>query len=224
MVTKWTNRCKELKIPITDPFSVVRILADDMTIREWQDAGLPADNLSTENGILIFNAGRWPLIIDPQNQANKFLKRFQKDNKLQVMKLTDGNFLKQLEGCISTGQPAMLENVEEILDPSLEPILAKNIVPKGTSSIIKLGDTEVRYNKNFRLYLTTKLPNPHYLPEVCIKVTLINFTVTPTGLEDQLLIEVVRFERIELEEKRINLILTVFFFFFFLPYLNLIFN
>jgi dynein heavy chain len=51
------------------------------------------------------------------------------------------------------------------------------------------------------------MPNPHYLPELSIKVTLINFTVTPSGLTDQLLIEVVRNERIDLEEKRIQLIL-----------------
>ena len=60
---------------------------------------------------------------------------------------------------------------------------------------------------DFKLYMTTKMPNPHYLPEVSIKVTLINFTVTPNGLEDQLLVEVVRYERIELEEKRVSLIL-----------------
>lgn len=65
------------------------------------------------------------------------------------------------------------------------------------------------YNTDFKLYMTTKMPNPHYLPEVSIKVTLINFTVTPNGLEDQLLVEVVRYERIELEEKRISLILQI---------------
>ena len=54
--------------------------------------------------------------------------------------------------------------------------------------------------------MTTKLPNPHYLPEITIKVTLINFTVTEAGLEEQLLIEVVKFERPELEEVRQNLI------------------
>ena len=53
------------------------------------------------------------------------------------------------------------------------------------------------------------MPNPHYLPEISIKVTLINFTVTPSGLEDQLLIEVIKYERIELEETRINLIMQI---------------
>lgn len=57
------------------------------------------------------------------------------------------------------------------------------------------GDNDIDYDPGFRLFMTTKLPNPHYLPEVCIKVTVINFTVTMQGLEDQLLGEVVRLER-----------------------------
>lgn len=75
--------------------------------------------------------------------------------------------------------------------------------------ILRLGDQDVPYNQDFRLYFTTKLPNPHYIPEICIKTTIINFTVTPSGLEDQLLVEVVRYERIELEEKRVSLILQI---------------
>ncbi len=63
------------------------------------------------------------------------------------------------------------------------------------------------YDPNFRFYVTTKLANPHYLPEVCIKVTIINFTVTMKGLEDQLLGEVVRKERPDLEEAKDRLVL-----------------
>ena len=48
---------------------------------------------------------------------------------------------------------------------------------------IRLGVDNVDYDEAFKLYMTTKLPNPHYLPEICIKVTLINFTVTFEGLE-----------------------------------------
>ena len=59
--------------------------------------------------------------------------------------------------------------------------------------MIRLGDSDVEYNKAFKFYMTTKLANPHYLPEVCIKVTIINFTVTKTGLEDQLLRLMIRF-------------------------------
>lgn len=86
-------------------------------------------------------------------------------------------------------------------------MLQKQIIKKGATLLLRLGDTDVPYNPDFKLYISTKMPNPHYLPEVSIKVTLINFSVTPNGLEDQLLVEVVRYERIELEEKRVSLIL-----------------
>ena len=46
---------------------------------------------------------------------------------------------------------------------------------------------QVDYDDLFKLFMTSKMPNPHYLPEVAIKTTIINFTVTMEGLEDQLL-------------------------------------
>lgn len=47
---------------------------------------------------------------------------------------------------------------------------------------MKIGDSEINYNKDFRLFITTKLDNPHYLPDLNIKVTLINFAITEVGL------------------------------------------
>ena len=86
----------------------------------------------------------------------------------------------------------------EELDPSLEPIMSRAVVKVGNRSIIKLGDKEVDYNPEFRFYLTTKLSNPHYPPEVQAETTLINFMVTEDGLEDQLLAKVVLLERADL--------------------------
>ena len=65
--------------------------------------------------------------------------------------------------------------------------------------MIRLGDSDVPYHENFRFYITTKLANPHYMPEICIKATIINFTVTVTGLEDQLLVDVIKSERPDLQ-------------------------
>lgn len=81
----------------------------------------------------------------------------------------------------------LLEEVEETLDPSLGPILSRAIVNQGGRLLIRLGDTDVDYDANFKLYMTSKLSNPHYLPEICIQVTLVNFLVSLSGLEDQLL-------------------------------------
>lgn len=107
------------------------------------------------------------------------------------------------------GFPVLLENVEEKLDPSLEPVLTKSIVKIQGQWSIKLGDSFIPYNNDFKFVITTKLANPHYLPEICIKVALINFTVTPEGLEDQLLVEVVRNERPELEQQKDQLIVQL---------------
>ena len=64
---------------------------------------------------------------------------------------------------------------------------------------------QVEYNTNFKLILHTKMANPHYKPEMQAQTTLINFTVTIDGLEDQLLAAVVSKERPDLERTKAEL-------------------
>lgn len=73
------------------------------------------------------------------------------------MDLGQPNYLKIMEGCLSNGKPIIIQNVGEILDPSIAPILDKAIVKIGTTLFIKFNDKMVTYHSNFRLYLTTKL-------------------------------------------------------------------
>ena len=75
------------------------VLGDDVIIRIWTVAGLPNDSLSIENGIILFKSRRWPLMIDPQTQANKFVKNMGKEIEtgLDVFKLSEGNLLRNLE-------------------------------------------------------------------------------------------------------------------------------
>lgn len=107
---------------------------------------------------------------------------------------------------MSLGKPALIENVGEELDAALDPILAKNYYKMAGIWFITLGEKSIEYNMDFRLYITTKVRNPHYLPEVFNKVTLINFALTIEGLEDQLLGIVVAKERPDLQEKKEYLI------------------
>ena len=106
-------------------------------------------------------------------------------------------------------QAVLLEDVGEALDASLETLLTQAVYLQQGRRVIKVGEQVVEWNPAFRLYITTKLPNPHSLPEVCIKVTLINFTVTQSGLEDQLLGLVVREERPQLELEKNELIISM---------------
>ncbi|XP_066516038.1 dynein axonemal heavy chain 6 isoform X2 [Hoplias malabaricus] len=209
LIEQWILRCKELGIPISDNFSLIGILGDPYEIRQWNAEGLPRDNVSTENGILVARGRRWPLMIDPQDQANRWIRSRETKNGLKVIKLTDSGFLRTLEYAIRLGLPVLLEELKESLDPALEPVLLKQTFVSGGRTLIRLGDSDIDYDKNFRFYMTTKMSNPHYLPEVCIKVTIINFTVTKSGLEDQLLSDVVRLERPDLEEQRNQLIVRI---------------
>lgn len=121
----WLNRCAEEEIATTANFSLVNVLADPYEIRMWNSHGLPRDQVSTENAILVTQAGRWPLMIDPQEQANRWIRNMEQSNQLKVCKMTDANFMRMMEACIRTGAPILLQEVGEELDPSLEPILLK---------------------------------------------------------------------------------------------------
>jgi len=207
LVTEWIEKCAEKKVPCSAKFSLTDVLGDPVKIRAWNIDGLPKDSFSVDNGIITSQARRWPLMIDPQQQANRWVKNMEKKANMITFKLTDGDFARSLEMAVQFGRPALLENILEEMDPVLEPILLKQVFKSGGVMSIRLGDSTVEYNKDFKFYITTKLRNPHYLPEVSVKVTLLNFMITPEGLEDQLLGLVVAKERPELEEEKSRLIL-----------------
>jgi dynein heavy chain, axonemal len=177
-------------------------------IRKWGLNGLPLDDFSVQNGILNSSSRRWSLMIDPQGQSNRWIKNMYKKN-LKIIKLSESNFLRTLENGIRYGNPVLCENVQEELDPALEPVLLKQTFKRGGQTLLRLGDSDVPYQKEFRFFMTTKLPNPHYMPEVFIKVTIVNFTVTPIGLENQLLVDVVRSERPDLETMKDKLVIQI---------------
>ncbi|CAL8266095.1 unnamed protein product [Lota lota] len=204
---EWMALCKSRQIPCSPAMSLMKSLGEPVKIRAWTIAGLPSDNFSIDNGIIISNARRWPLMIDPQGQANKWVKNMEKSNRLNVIKLSDGDFVRSLENCIQFGTPVLLENIGEELDPILEPLLLKQTFKQGGAVCIRLGDSTIEYAPDFRFYITTKLRNPHYMPETSVKVTLLNFMITPEGMQDQLLGIAVARERPDLEEEKQALIL-----------------
>merc|ERR1712190_423063 len=79
-------------------------------------------------------------------------------------------------------------------------------IKRGNKRVVKLGDKEIIFHPNFKLFMQTKLSNPHYPPEVQAETTVINFTVTEDGLEDQMLFLVVKLERPDLARKKTELI------------------
>jgi dynein heavy chain len=200
----WLPALKKLepKIPMTDGLDPLSLLTDDAKIAEWNNEGLPNDRMSTENACILTNSARWPLMIDPQLQGVKWIKTKYGDT-LTVIRLSTKNYLDTIERCITNGQVILLENIGETVDAVLDPVLGRVLIKKGKA--IKIGDKDVDFNPEFRMILHTKLANPHYKPEIQAQTTLINFTVTRDGLEEQLLAEVVKAERPDLESLKSTL-------------------
>ncbi|CAH8511548.1 unnamed protein product [Schistosoma rodhaini] len=208
LITNWLGLIRTESVPVTDPFVFTEFLADPTQVREWNIQGLPRDTFSVENGVIVTRGSRWPLMVDPQNQALKWIKSME-GKELRIIDLQTPDYMRTLEIAVQHGQPVLLQNVHEQLDQALDPLLTKSLIKVGGTLLMKLGDKEIEYNDKFRLYITTKLPNPHYTPEISSKALIVNFAVKQQGLEAQLLGIVVRKERPELEEQKDNLVIGI---------------
>ncbi|KAK2515570.1 hypothetical protein Q9233_014083 [Columba guinea] len=200
----WKPYLHQLKVPIpvTPSLDPLTMLTNDADVAAWQNEGLPADRMSTENDTILTNCERWPLMVDPQLQGIKRMKtKYGED--LRVIRIGQKGYLDTMERALAAGELVLIENLEESMDPVLGPLLGRETIKKGR--YIKIGDKECDCNPAFRLILHTKLANPHFQPELQAQCTLINFTVTRDGLEDQLLAAVVNMERPDLEELKSNL-------------------
>jgi dynein heavy chain len=131
-VARWVAQCKALGVSCSEGYGIVKTLGDPVTIRRWQLDGLPADQFSIENAIIMQKTislqRRWPLCIDPQRQANAWIKKLERrenqEHQIVVLRLSEGNsnefgaaasgassIASRLQNAISSGLPTLLEDV-----------------------------------------------------------------------------------------------------------------
>ncbi|KDO29332.1 hypothetical protein SPRG_05868 [Saprolegnia parasitica CBS 223.65] len=191
---KFLKDLKDRQVPVTADLQLTNFLVDLGTIADWNVEGLPADPLSTQNGILVTMSSKYPLLIDPQGQG------------LNWILMREAGRLPSV-GLVSINHPKLRDHLEfsvtegKDMDPAMNAVLEKNVIVKAKSKYILVGDKLCEYNDAFLLYMTTRLPNPHFSPEVQAKTMLVDFTVTQDGLEDQLLAKVIQTEQKSLEEQ-----------------------
>lgn len=251
LYVEWHQYVVENKILISpfEEFNLIEVIGDRLEIRDWFNCGLPTDQVSTENAIFAMNGFKWPMMIDPQLQAKKWLKSYltstdeiaaevdhhnerenmysddesdmdydnygrepsEEDDDLFVPGLKilredmdQARFTQILKNAMTKGYPVLVEDIEETLMPVLDPIVAKQFKFSQIENcwLLKFNDEDLEYDPNFRLFFTSKISNPNFLPDIFIKTNVINFTVTVKGLEDQLLGDVVRIEDPNLEKTK----------------------
>ena len=199
-IAKWKEIIKANDIKTSDEIDIINILITEAQILNFKAEGLPADPFSTENAAIISTCTRWPIIIDPQMQAIKWLKGM--SGKKTLVQYKQHMWDKIMGDAVSQGDILIIEDIDSDLDPLVMPVLAKETYKKagGKQQYMKIGSDEYEYNQKTKIYFITKIANPHYKPEIIAQASVINFIVTERGLEDQLLALVVNIEQPLLEE------------------------
>ncbi|KAL4128830.1 hypothetical protein PRIC2_007810 [Phytophthora ramorum] len=191
-------------IPLTRGLALEEFLADAGTVSDWKLQGLPSDPLSIQNGLLVARAPRFPLLIDPQGQALSWVLRREAERlpSMGVISVNSPKLREILEHCVGEGKALVLDGVDGAdPDPVMANVLDKNFVVRAKGKFVKILDRLCEYQDDFALYLTTRVPNPHFSPELQARTLVVDFTVTQKGLEEQLLAQVIRQEQRSLEEQ-----------------------
>jgi dynein heavy chain 1 len=204
MWQEWSSHLSEANIKFKPELSLTEYLSTADDRLSWQSKSLPSDNLTTENAIMLKRFARYPLIIDPTGQATTFLLNEYKERKITVTSFLDEAFLKVLESALRFGNPLLIQDVEN-LDPILNAVLNREIRRTGGRVLIRLGNQDIDFSPSFTMFLSTRDPSVEFSPDICSRVTFVNFTMTRSSLQSQSLDQVLKVERPDTERKRTDL-------------------
>ncbi len=188
-------------------FDLRQFLSSESEQLVWKSEGLPSDDLSMENAVVILKAEQCPFLIDPSQRATEWLKVHLKESRLEVINQQDTNFSTALELAVRFGKTLIIQEVDKI-EPLLYPLLKKDLISQGPRFVIQLGDKLIDYNESFRLFLTTRNPLPDIAPDAEGVIVKVNFTTTRAGLAAQLLTATINNEKPQLETRKTELLKT----------------
>ena len=197
---KW---CSVLNV---SQFDLKHFLSSEQEMLQWRADGLPSDDLSLENAIAILKTSSMPFIIDPSTQALSWIKKhFEKDGNVEVSNVNDERFFLNLELSIRFGKTLIVQDVEDIA-PVLYPLLREQIIGQGPYKVVQVGEKQVDFNPNFKLFLVCRNPKPNLSSNMKSLVGVVNFTTTRAGLKGQLLARALQHEKPELEIRKSELL------------------
>eukprot|EP00796_Vickermania_ingenoplastis_P010182 gene10185-7133_t len=205
LVPRWVRCLETAKIPIRDHLNVLRYLVPPSLHLEWEQHGLPMDQLCAENAMIMYRTERFPLLIDPTGTAARFLQREYATQKISKASFSRPGYLKQLEMAVRFGYPIILEDAE-FLDPAVMPLLNQEYRQNGGRRMTRIGAHDVDLSSSFKLFLLTRDPNYQPSPTLAGQTCIINFTITRSSLYAQCLHRIIVHERPDVDAKRTSLL------------------
>merc|ERR1719193_2940621 len=205
LFSSWCQHLSQAKISYRADLARTEYLSDPDERLKWQANALPADELCVENAVMLKRYNRYPLIIDPSGQATEFIMNEYKDKKITKTSFLDDAFRKNLESALRFGNPLLVQDVESY-DAILNPVLNKELRRTGGRILITLGDQDIDLSPSFTIFLSTRDPSVEFAPDLCSRVTFVNFTVTKSSLQSQCLNEVLKAEQPDVDQKRSDLL------------------
>ena len=125
LIDYWITIVGSKDLPMSNDYQISKVLGDPLLIRDWVIDGLPSDTVSLENAIFCTQGHRWPLVIDPQEQAFKWLNKTYSITKKVLTKPSASNFIPEVKAAVKNGFPVLLTDVEDTLPPVLDSIFTK---------------------------------------------------------------------------------------------------
>ena len=207
LLVVWRRQLEAARIPFEGDLALAEYLSAPAERVTWRAKGLPSDELCTQNAIIIKRCNRYPLVIDPAGQAVDFLANFFDAGQRRLVRTSfaDQSFMKQLETALRFGLPVLVEDVERV-EPVLNSVLNKEVTRQGGRVVMRVGDQVIDFNAQFRLFMLTREAEARFTPDLCSRVTFVNFSVTPSSLEGQFVGIFLRSERPDIETKQLNLL------------------
>ncbi|XP_064157010.1 dynein cytoplasmic 2 heavy chain 1 isoform X2 [Anguilla rostrata] len=193
-------------------FDLRRFLCSESEQLIWKSEGLPSDDLSMENALVILQINALktrscacPFLIDPSSRATEWLRTHLAQSRLEVINQQDSNFITALELAVRFGKTLIIQEMDGV-EPVLYPLLRRDLIAQGPRYVVQIGDKVIDYNEGFRLFLATRNPSPYIPPDAASVVTEVNFTTTRAGLRGQLLALTIQQEKPELETEKTRLL------------------
>ncbi|CAB3995443.1 cytoplasmic dynein 1 heavy chain 1-like, partial [Paramuricea clavata] len=205
LFTTWSSHLQQAGLEFRQDLARTEYLSTADERLAWQANALPTDDLCTENAIMLKRFNRYPLIIDPSGQATEFIMNEYKARRITKTSFLDDAFRKNLESALRFGNPLLVQDVENY-DPIVNPVLNREVRRTGGRVLITLGDQDIDLSPSFTIFMSTRDPTVEFPPDLCSRVTFVNFTVTRSSLHSQCLNYVLKAERQDVDTKRSDLL------------------